>query len=336
MRTDTRIEFNAYCDAVCKLNGVASVEHKFEASAPVQQRINKAVYEDVAFLSRIQHIGTDTLKTEPISVRFPDMVGGRTDTSGDGERTGIAIENPDSIFVELFQHNYDVKITYKQLDTWRSLGIPKKWAEALIHSIAMTRLMVGFNGQSAAATTNRVANPLGQDINIGWLKFIATHAPENFMTEAVAASGKIQVGDAGNFRNLNHLVHSVYDIIESKYRSKDMVAIIGTDLVSYDVNLRFEKWGDRPTEQGQIMNLEKRYGNLNSVIVPGFPEKGLLVTELENLQHYTQNGSARRHIKETPEKDCVMDFNSMNEGYGLEEVKAAAAIDAANVEILEG
>jgi P2 family phage major capsid protein len=335
MRADTRIKFNAYLAAVCKLNGVASVGEKFAASEPVQQRINKAIYEDIAFLSRVQHLGIDTLKTEPISVRFPDMVGGRVDTSGEGERSGIAIENPDGVFVELSQHNYDVKITYKQLDTWRKLGIPARWAAALIHSIALTRLMVGFNGESVAATTDRVANPLGQDINIGWLKFLETHAAENFMTEVVEASGKIQLGDAGDFKNLNHLVHSVYSIIDQKYRSKDMVAIIGTDLVSYDVNLRFEKWGDRPTEQGQIMNLEKRYGNLNSIIVPGFPAKGLLVTELENLQHYTQNGSARRHIKETPEKDCVTDFNSMEEGYGLEEVKAASAIKAANVEILE-
>lgn len=334
MRADTRVLYNAYCANVAKLNGVASVSEKFAASEPVEQRVNNMIFEDVAFLSRIQQLSIDVLRTEPISTRFPDMIGSRTDTSGAGERAGTAIQNPDSIFIDLVQHNYDVKITYKQLDTWRKLGIPKKWAAALIHSIALTRLMVGFNGESAAATTDPVANPLGQDINIGWLKFIETHAPENFMTEVVGESGAIQLGDGGDFPNLNHFVHSLYDVIEAKYRSKDMVAVIGHDLVSYDVNLRFEKWGDRPTEQGQIMNLERRYGNLNSMVVPGFPAKGLMITELENLQHYRQNGSARRNIKEVPEKDCIVDFNSMNEAFGLEEVKAAAAVKAANVTVL--
>jgi hypothetical protein len=40
------------------------------------------------------------------------------------------------------------------------------------------RIMIGFNGTSAAATTDRSTNPKLQDVNIGWLQKIRTNAAD--------------------------------------------------------------------------------------------------------------------------------------------------------------
>ena len=53
--------------------------------------------------------------------------------------------------------------------------------------------MIGWHGTSTAPDTDRTANPLLQDVNIGWLQHIRTDAPAQVMSEGTEGSGKIYI-----------------------------------------------------------------------------------------------------------------------------------------------
>jgi hypothetical protein len=58
----------------------------------------------------------------------------------------------------------------------------QRWTNAVAKAIALDRIMIGFNGTSAAATTDRSTNAKLQDVNIGWLQKIRTNAADRVMT----------------------------------------------------------------------------------------------------------------------------------------------------------
>src|SRR3546814_14443837 len=67
------------------------------------------------------------------------------------------------------QTNYDHAIKYAKLDAWRH----KPEFQTLLRDVILKqqgrdRIMVGFNGRSAAATTDLAHNQLLQAVNDGW------------------------------------------------------------------------------------------------------------------------------------------------------------------------
>ncbi len=60
----------------------------------------------------------------------------------------------------------------RNLDAWAPFpDFHQRWTQCRCQSdCSVDRIMIGFNGTSAAATTNRSTNPKLQDVNIGWLK----------------------------------------------------------------------------------------------------------------------------------------------------------------------
>lgn len=67
--------------------------------------------------------------------------------------------------------DYDTTIGYAQLDAWAKFpDFQTRIRDAIVTRQGLDRIMVGFNGTSAAPNTDRNANPLLQDVNIGWLE----------------------------------------------------------------------------------------------------------------------------------------------------------------------
>src|SRR3546814_12050604 len=101
--------------------------------------------------------------------------------------------------------------------------------------------MVGFNGTSAAATTNLANNPLLQDVNEGWLHKIRTHAASRVLddgelstapTKAIYISAGVEVvdGDATNVATA-----------EADYANLDALA--------FDALALIDPWHPRDTDQ---------------------------------------------------------------------------------------
>ncbi|MGK8347924.1 P2 family phage major capsid protein [Pseudomonas aeruginosa] len=104
----------------------------------------------------------------------------------------------------------------------------------------LDRIMIGFNGTSAAVTTDLATNPLLQDVNIGWLQKMRTSAPDRVIEEGEDGSGKVTIGTTGDYKTLDALVFDAIQLLDPWHRKrKDLVVIV-------DPALLHEKHRSRP------------------------------------------------------------------------------------------
>ncbi|MDD5699031.1 MAG: phage major capsid protein, P2 family [Victivallaceae bacterium] len=336
MRRETRALFNELRRAMAQAYGVDNVAEQFEATVPMAQSLNDAIQASDAFLNEITIIPVDDIKGEVLDMQIHSTIAGRTDTSGAGKREPQLAGAPDGRQYECKHTDFDVGILYALLDVWaRYKDFRARYMAAVYRRIALDRILIGWYGESAAATTDRVANPLLQDVNFGWIYDLKTNMAEHYLTEVVAESGKINIGPAGDYKNIDQLAYDIGSLIPKEHLTGREVAIIGQGLVSYDMNKVLGAHAETPTEKVNFQILGKSYGGFKSVIIPQFPDKGLLITDPRNLQLYYQRTSLRRQSKDEPEKNRVVDYISQNEAYRVGNLKAIAGIEADNVAFVE-
>ena len=142
----------------------------------------------------------------------------------------------------------------------------------------------------------------------------------------------------GDFINLELAVLNVKVLLsDACVKSPKLVAIIGTDLLSYDKAKFYAKNADTPSEKSKIEDNQVigTYGGLPAFSAPGFPSTGIMVTTFDNLSIYIQEGSIRRRIgKKNDELDQLENFESMNMAYVVEQLDKAACIEFDNVRLL--
>ena len=207
MRNETRQKFNEFTGQVAKLNAITSAMVQFNVQPSVQQTLETKMQESVAFLSMINMVPVDELKGQKVGIGISSTIAGRTNTDSKDRQPN----NPAALYdhnYECAQTNYDTMIGYAQLDSWAKFpDFQTRIRDAIITRQGLDRIMIGWHGTSAAPDTDRNANPLLQDVNIGWLKHIRTDAPAQVMSEGTEGSGKIYVDVAdGDYKNLDALV----------------------------------------------------------------------------------------------------------------------------------
>jgi P2 family phage major capsid protein len=237
----------------------------------------------------------------------------------------------------LKQTNFDTFLRYDKLDKWAKFANFQTMVSGLtIIRCALDRMMTGFNGVSAAATTDRANNPLCQDVNKGWLQLMREDNEDRVVDEVVSGSGKITIGQGGDYANLDALIMDMkHSLLPSWARLRgDIVAITGADLL-HDKYFRKVNKDQDPTEEIALQTIlaSKRLGGMNAVVPPFFPEDAILCTPLKNLSLYYQNGKRRRLIKDEPEYDRVTDYQSSNEGYVIEDYEQCFLLE--NIDILD-
>jgi P2 family phage major capsid protein len=313
--------------------GVPSVAQKFEVSDPVAISLNDAIQDSDAFLRQISILPVVDMKGQPMRISVPDSVASRTDTSdGTTERSPQTAGSPTAQNYEVVQTNFDIAMGYNLLDTWaRFPDFRQRYMQAIYRRIALDRIMIGWHGESAAATSDRATYPLLQDVNLGWFRKLTDGAPAQYLTEGVADSGRINLCANGDFENLDAMVYSVYSMIDRAHRTGNEVVIVGEELITQDTGKVLASHAQTPTEKNALRTLDKSYAGLQSVIVPHFPDRGIMVTDLSNLHLYYQASAVRRHTKEEPEKDRIADYISSNEAYCFGDYEGVAALKGANV-----
>lgn len=335
MRNETRKAFEAFTARVAQLNGVADATKTFAVEPSVQQTLEKRIQESSEFLSRINIIGVDELKGEKLRLGPTGPIAGRTDTSS-ADRQTRDVSSLDAQGYECRKTNFDTHITYGKLDAWAKFpNFQTMLRDVIVRQQALDRIMIGFNGTSAAATTNRTDNPLLQDVNIGWLQSYRENAPERVLDEVTAGSGKVTVGATGDYKNLDALVYDVVnELIDPWHReSTDLVVICGRKILA-DKYFPLLNQDLEPTEQraADLIISAKRMGGLPAVRVPFVPDGTLLITMLENLSIYYQNGARRRHIVENPKRDRIENYESSNDAYVVEDFGAGCLVE--NIEFV--
>lgn len=190
--------------------------------------------------------------------------------------------------------------------------------------------MIGWNGTSRAATSNRVANPLLQDVNKGWLQRYREEAAARVMAEGAPAAGVINIGAAGHYKNIDALVFDMVNNLLDPWFAEDteLVAICGRELLA-DKYFPLVNATQAPTEQlaADIIISQKRIGNLPAVRVPFFPSNAIMVTRLDNLSIYYQEGSRRRKIEDNAKRDRIENYESSNDDYVVEDFGAGCVAE---------
>ena len=331
MRNETRQKFNEFTGQVAKLNAITSAMVQFSVQPSVQQTLETKMQESVAFLSMINMVPVDELKGQKVGIGISSTIAGRTNTDSKDRQPN----NPAALYdhnYECAQTNYDTMIGYAQLDSWAKFpDFQTRIRDAIITRQGLDRIMIGWHGTSAAPDTDRNANPLLQDVNIGWLKHIRTDAPAQVMSEGTEGSGKIYVDVAdGDYKNLDALVFdAVNELIKPWFQDDtELVVICGRKLLS---DKYFPIINDASDNQnklaGQVLVSQKQIGGLKAVRVPFFPDNAMLITKLSNLSIYWQDGARRRHIEEEPKRNRIVNYESTNDAYVVEDYDCAALVE---------
>lgn len=331
MRNETRQKFNEFTGQVAKLNAITSAMVQFNVQPSVQQTLETKMQESVAFLSMINMVPVDELKGQKVGIGISSTIAGRTNTDSKDRQPN----NPAALYdhnYECAQTNYDTMIGYAQLDSWAKFpDFQTRIRDAIITRQGLDRIMIGWHGTSAAPDTDRNANPLLQDVNIGWLQHIRTDAPAQVMSEGTEGSGKIYVDTTdGDYKNLDALVFDAANELIKPWFQDDteLVVICGRKLLS---DKYFPIINDASDNQnklaGQVLVSQKQIGGLKAVRVPFFPDNAMLITKLSNLSIYWQDGARRRHIEEEPKRNRIVNYESSNDAYVVEDYDCVALIE---------
>ncbi|GAA0463599.1 phage major capsid protein, P2 family [Aeromonas salmonicida] len=331
MRNETRVKFNEYTSQLAKLNAITSAMVQFNVQPSVQQTLETKMQEKVEFLQMINVIPVNDMKGEKVGVGISSTIAGRTDTSTKDRQPN----DPSALYdhsYECAQTNYDTMIGYAKLDAWAKFhDFQSRVRDAIITRQGLDRIMIGWHGTSAAKDTDRNANPLLQDVNIGWLEHIRKDAPAQVMKEVKPGSGKIYIDQTnGDYKNIDAVVFDVVsEMIKPWYQDDtDMVVVCGRKMLSDKYFPIINDAGDNQNKlAAQVLVSQKQIGGLKAVRVPFFPEDALLVTKLENLSIYWQEGARRRHIEEEPKRNRIVNYESSNDAYVVEDYDCAALVE---------
>lgn len=361
MKNTTRIKFNAFVSSAALLSGIAATEanKKFAVDPVIEQKTESVVKESSEFLQAINIMPVSQQEGQVLGLGSSRSLAGRTDTSGGARREptdpGASAEKR-RYFCK--QTNYDWARSYGIIDAWAHMPEFEQIMRAdMLEQQALDRIMIGWNGLSAADDTDRIVNPLLQDVNEGWLFKIRDKAPEQVIddgsltlhsdgsdddaTKAIYIKPGVelfdeQVVDSGinakaDYSSLDALVLDAKRNIHERWRgSTDLVVIVGHDLVDDKYFNIAQETGATATEveaTDRLLRSTKQIGGLPAVRVSFFPGDAILITTLANLSIYWQEETRRRSIKDEDEYDRVANYESLNEAYVVEEYELCALVE---------
>ncbi|OTG72370.1 phage major capsid protein, P2 family [Acinetobacter sp. ANC 4169] len=332
-----RTKLSSYIADIARANNVEDAKHTFAVQPVPEQKIIAAYQETADFLKQINIFPVDNAKGEKIGLQVGTTVAGTTDTRVKA-RSPVAVGSLDLLDeYDCTQTNYDVAYYWSLLNAWKHHPDFKTKLQAMvIKAIALDKLCIGFNGLYRAPTSDRVANPLLQDVKKGWLQKIRDNAPEQHYEGVDGGTGHlvIKIGEANEFKTVDGLVEfAVEEYIAEQHRESGLVAICGRGILS-DKYLPLLNTIQDPTEQlaARTIYANKQLGTLPALHVPKFPAKTILITTPDNLSIYMQSGTLVRSIVEQPEWDRAVDFQSVNEDFVVEDYSKCVLLENIEVE----
>lgn len=348
MLNSTRTQYDAYTQQIGKLNGVADPSRSFTVAPAVAQTLRAKLKLTSDFLSRINIIPVVAQEGDKVGVGVKGTIASRTDTRAKDRAPRFPGDLDESRY-RCEKTDFDTLVRYETLDAWaHQPNFQTLLRDAIINAKAIDIITIGFNGVTAAATTDATKFPLLQDVNKGWLQHLREDSPERHMaggdlkaekrdatTGRVTEAGAIYVGPGTlgtevDFVNIDALVFEGIEMLHENYREDtDLVAIVGRELVHDKYFSIVNASGDKATEQlaRDVLLSDKKIGGLTAVRVPKFPKNAILITTLANLSVYEQIGTERRKIEDNAKRDQIENYESVNHAYVIEDEGKAALIE---------
>jgi P2 family phage major capsid protein len=288
----------------------------------------KVVEHGDEFLRKINVVPVSEMKSDKVGMSRSGRNARRTNTDGGNERKPSNLLSLSSKGYELSPTEFDIALKYSQIDSWAKFkDFANKYMSVVREGMGDDMLQVGWTGTHAAIQTDINTYPLLEDVNIGWLQIMREF---NGGSQYLIGTAEMPILLGSNdHKNLDVLIHQGKQMLPKHYQKrKDLVALVGADLLASQEETYFEVNGNTPTEKAMLANrITKAYGNLPTMSPAFFPDGCILITPLANLSIYFQDTSVRRTQKDKPELNEVQDFNSANQGYVVEDEELAVFME---------
>ena len=294
------------------------------------QKIIEVIQKSSAFLGKINIVPVDNQKGETIGLDATP-VASTTDTNNkDRETTDPTGATANGYLCE--KVNFDTEMKYAKLDAWaHRKDFQQKIANLIVNSQGLALLMMGFNGIKREPNSDIVANPLMQDVAVGWLQKIRNHGASQVFKEHVFGSGEITIGSGKDYENLDALViDAVSEFIEEQYRNDEaMVVTCSRKMLDSKIYPLVNGAKDTATETiaAEVIIGTRVIGGMVVHTPSYFPDNTMLITKLSNLSIYEQIGTHRRLMVDNPKRDQIENYESRNIDFVVEDYKAAVLIE---------
>ncbi len=336
MRNLTRVNFNHYMGQIATLSGVPSAAEKFNVDPTVAQSLEAKTQASSEFLTLINFETVFQQEGEKVGVGITSTIAGRTDTDAGTERKGFDPTGLTATNFRCEQTNFDTKIKYSKLDAWgHKPEFQTIVRDAITTRQGLDRMMIGWHGTHVAKQTDRVAFPLLQDVNKGWIQNTRDDAPARIISDGghtAGATKAVYVSATGtaDYVNLDALVFDAVQLLGEQHRRRtDLVVMVSDELVHDKKFAIVNAAGDKATEQlaRDVLLLQDKLGGKPAAVVPNFPAGTVVITTYKNLSIYNQAETRRRAIIDNPRIDAVENFESVNEAYVVEDYDLIAIVE---------
>ncbi|EOC1235015.1 P2 family phage major capsid protein, partial [Cronobacter sakazakii] len=194
------------------------------------------------FLDLIYCADVDQLSGQVVSVGASALHTGRAAEGRFMRRVGV-----DGNEYKLVETDSCAALKWDLLSVWANSGKSEDEFFNLVQTFsnqafALDMLRIGFNGKTAAATTDPVKNPNGEDVNIGWHERM-----KDFEGGKQIITDPVVLDDKGDYRSLDAMASDlINDKIPQQYRNDPrLVVLVGADLVAAE-QYRLYQSADRP------------------------------------------------------------------------------------------
>ncbi len=319
--------FSALSQQFAERYGVSNMEYPAQLSPDLQTQLLAAVTEHSTLLRRINTDVVRDLKGRKLYMGTSRPIARRTQTDNNDPSKRRVTASPWSMaesHYELAAVQHDVHIHRDLLNQWAAYGqsaFAARYMAMHRKSIADAVVLMGWHGTRVATDSDPDANPLFEDMAVGWLQQIRDGAPSQYMGAGV------KVGPDGDYANLPHLLAEARLMIPKHLRGDDLVAIVGDSLVAYHQGRIVELYGEQPSEAGAVKTTGANGQYLPMRSEAFFPESSVLITSMKNLSWYVQRGSTVRVQRYEPSNKRVEDWTEHNQGFVVEDLERVALIE---------
>lgn len=312
-----------FAAGLAKANGQVDTSRYFSLTNPKETQLRNALLESSEFLRLLPNVlDVDQITGQVVTTGKKGIYTGRKKDGRFSRALGVG--GNEYKLVETDSGSY---LPYSLLVVWANAGSEEEFFQRIQafsnESFALDMLRVAFNGTSVADDTDPDANPNGEDVNIGWHKIVKDRSAEQIIT------GDVTIGGASaDFMGLDAAVTDlVHNCIYEPFRNDPrLVVLASADLIGADVTTLMNKI-DRPTEKVAAQLIGRQIAGRTVYTPPFMPEGRLIVTTLDNLHIYTQQGTRKRKAEWNDDRKRFENNYLRMEGYAVEHDELYAAYD---------
>ncbi len=336
MHKNTRIKFNASCNAIAKNYGVDTVAQTYSATPTIEQKLMDREEVNSNFLQMINVLPVTEQQGQKVLGGVSGIVGKRTNTATKDRETQDPLGLTSGGY-DCQKSEFDIHILYDTLNAWAKFpDFYQRFDKYVRKAIALAKISTGFHGISRAIETDPATNPNGEDLHKGWIQKLREYEEGSQVFSEGNTAGQIRLGAGGDFVNLDSAVHSCLQLVGETMRDDgDLIAIVGRDLLALDKASLYAAQGQTPTEKERVENnaVTKTYGSLPAMNFGKVPSRFLMVTSLDNLSIYYQEGSVRQKIEDNSKRDRIEHYNTINLDYVVENEEKCGVFDFKNIKL---